>query len=719
MKRTFHFLLLMFCINTSASAQNYYDVSECRSHLPRLKPTDIVNFPKKDSNAFVTSCTLDTVSKTLYYYHCYGGLFCSMSISKPDMHAILAKKITPFEYYDLVISFDVNIIEKVKNNLEANGSNAKFTSFEKQNLQIDDSVKFPSTLTKLLELDEQLVNLEVQVTKFHSVQPKYIKRDRSYYNTLGEEYGKMEIWRLSDSVVTFYNHLDAQPVYKAMLDLKKSALYFYNRSDELIDKIEINKNKIALLINEKFDVFALYRMWLEWKRQSIAEAIEETKKEGRVAEKKQYALNVLSEQSKMLYALDYKIEYFTNADKQYVLQKLRRQFGAIFAPSDPQETGRMIYQTTGDKEYELTDHRGNVMVRISDNKIGIPRKDDPTLVDHYEAQVVGATDYTPFGSAMQGRSVNSDKYPYGYNGKENDNETGDQNYGMRIYDPRVARFLSVDPLTKKYPELTPYQFASNSPIMGIDLDGQELFIVHGTNQGNTPLIENNKGVVFGNDEKSRMGITNQFLRITGNSVSDNNFRWHAPLWNNEKDRTLAAVQLVSYIISTRKYLLENKLINENEPVSLLGYSHGGNVAIQASNFLNNLFGIKVNLVTLSTPAYRSGFIFKDPEDPRESSGINYHVHISHQNDAVWFFATGLPSYPAPTDNYYIQESEIPLRGGIESHTELPSRAELGKYLGKIPTMPVGQKPIVLDKYIQQIQQKEKQNTQSTNTQTSP
>jgi hypothetical protein len=36
-----------------------------------------------------------------------------------------------------------------------------------------------------------------------------------------------------------------------------------------------------------------------------------------------------------------------------------------------------------------------------------------------------------------------------------------------------ARFLSVDPLTKGYPMLTPYQFASNRPIDGIDVDGLE------------------------------------------------------------------------------------------------------------------------------------------------------------------------------------------------------------------------------------------------------
>jgi len=44
---------------------------------------------------------------------------------------------------------------------------------------------------------------------------------------------------------------------------------------------------------------------------------------------------------------------------------------------------------------------------------------------------------------------------------------------MRIYDPRVGRFLSLDPLQKNYPELTPYQFASNRPIDGIDQDGLE------------------------------------------------------------------------------------------------------------------------------------------------------------------------------------------------------------------------------------------------------
>jgi RHS repeat-associated protein len=75
------------------------------------------------------------------------------------------------------------------------------------------------------------------------------------------------------------------------------------------------------------------------------------------------------------------------------------------------------------------------------------------------------------------RHEDAKEYRYGFNGKEKDDEIkggGLQiDYGFRIYDPRIARFLSVDPLTKDYTALTPYQFASNTPIQAIDIDGKE------------------------------------------------------------------------------------------------------------------------------------------------------------------------------------------------------------------------------------------------------
>jgi RHS repeat-associated protein len=132
----------------------------------------------------------------------------------------------------------------------------------------------------------------------------------------------------------------------------------------------------------------------------------------------------------------------------------------------------------GNKFFELSNHLGNVLATVSDKKLGVDINSDD-VIDYYNADIITANDYTPGGSLMPGRKysqVNS-TYRYGFNGKENDNdvkgEGNQQDYGFRIYDPRLGRFLSVDPISKKYPELTPYQFASNRPIDGIDLDGKE------------------------------------------------------------------------------------------------------------------------------------------------------------------------------------------------------------------------------------------------------
>jgi len=76
-------------------------------------------------------------------------------------------------------------------------------------------------------------------------------------------------------------------------------------------------------------------------------------------------------------------------------------------------------------------------------------------------------------------------YRYGFNGKENDNEVkgeGNQiDFGERMYDSRVGRWLSLDPLQKKYPSFSPYVAFGNSPIIMKDPDGRDIvyFNVHG------------------------------------------------------------------------------------------------------------------------------------------------------------------------------------------------------------------------------------------------
>ena len=95
---------------------------------------------------------------------------------------------------------------------------------------------------------------------------------------------------------------------------------------------------------------------------------------------------------------------------------------------------------------------------------------------------------------MPGRKFSSaNQYRYGFNGKENDNEVkgegNQQDYGMRISDPRLGRFLSVDPLSKKFAMLTPYQFASNTPVWAIDLDGLEAATINSGTQTLAIIIQ--------------------------------------------------------------------------------------------------------------------------------------------------------------------------------------------------------------------------------------
>ncbi|MGQ3130519.1 MAG: RHS repeat-associated core domain-containing protein [Flavobacteriales bacterium] len=85
--------------------------------------------------------------------------------------------------------------------------------------------------------------------------------------------------------------------------------------------------------------------------------------------------------------------------------------------------------------------------------------------------------YADSSSIVCGDSIGAGyyKYRYGYNGQERDDEMkgpgNSLNYTFRMYDPRIARFFAVDPLTDKFAELSPYQFAANSPIVNVELEG--------------------------------------------------------------------------------------------------------------------------------------------------------------------------------------------------------------------------------------------------------
>ncbi len=63
-------------------------------------------------------------------------------------------------------------------------------------------------------------------------------------------------------------------------------------------------------------------------------------------------------------------------------------------------------------------------------------------------------------------------------------------YGAKYYAAWIGRFISIDPLAEKFPQLTPYNYAGNKPITHKDLEGLQ---GTGGDEGNGDDNSNKKG----------------------------------------------------------------------------------------------------------------------------------------------------------------------------------------------------------------------------------
>jgi RHS repeat-associated protein len=93
-------------------------------------------------------------------------------------------------------------------------------------------------------------------------------------------------------------------------------------------------------------------------------------------------------------------------------------------------------------------------------------------------------------------SMSGYKYRYGFNGQEKDNEIkGDGNsldFGARIYDSRLGRWLSLDRYTNKYPGFSAYSYGLNNPIEYKDKGGNWII----DDKGNIVFCPTNPKPVF-------------------------------------------------------------------------------------------------------------------------------------------------------------------------------------------------------------------------------
>ena len=110
--------------------------------------------------------------------------------------------------------------------------------------------------------------------------------------------------------------------------------------------------------------------------------------------------------------------------------------------------------------------------------------------DFFESKKLGLN-YYPFGMEMAGRSgsANSEGSKFGFNGKGKDNEiSGEGNsydFGARLYNPRLGRWLSRDAHESKYPAISTYSFVANNPLIYVDPDGKDIKVASEVVDGKT------------------------------------------------------------------------------------------------------------------------------------------------------------------------------------------------------------------------------------------
>ena len=99
--------------------------------------------------------------------------------------------------------------------------------------------------------------------------------------------------------------------------------------------------------------------------------------------------------------------------------------------------------------------------------------------------------------------------PYTFSGKEKDVETGYGYFGARYYDSGLSIWLSVDPMSDKYPSMSPYNYCANNPVILVDPDGRDCYEIFINEKGKAQInVERN------NDENN----TYTFINANGDRI---------------------------------------------------------------------------------------------------------------------------------------------------------------------------------------------------------
>ncbi|HOV55811.1 MAG TPA: RHS repeat-associated core domain-containing protein [Bacteroidales bacterium] len=105
--------------------------------------------------------------------------------------------------------------------------------------------------------------------------------------------------------------------------------------------------------------------------------------------------------------------------------------------------------------------------------------------------------YLPFGELFVSQRNSEFDTRYKFTAKELDNETSYTYFGARYYDSELSGWLSVDPMSDKYPSLSPYCYTANNPVVLVDPNGMDTIDIVKNDDGKWSI--SNTQIVKGDD----------------------------------------------------------------------------------------------------------------------------------------------------------------------------------------------------------------------------
>ncbi len=238
-------------------------------------------------------------------------------------------------------------------------------------------------------------------------------------------------------------------------------------------------------------------------------------------------------------------------------------------------------------------------------------------------KVVELLDYFAFGETRLEEKTAGYENDYKYTGKEKDEDTGLYYYEARYYNSAIGRFISIDPWggdVQNPQSFNKYSYVMNNPINAVDRNGLLTVFVHGT------------------WSSSKEAFSDDYMSMVTKDLEDNDymtFDWNGADSNTDRNKAAKNLEktVTQRLLSDASAFATDKNGNldflkyadyvSNEPINIVGHSHGGNVAIKSMpKFFRNIN----NLVLLGTPN-REDYLL-------DTSKANHVYNIYSENDAV-------------------------------------------------------------------------------------